>query len=227
MIDAHCHILPGCDDGSPYLDYSIEMLKTAKNCGFNKIIFTSHLKDQFANFKEQNLVYQQIKPYADNLGIQTQIGTEIHCNKLLEIELKSLKDMTLGNSNLILLEFSLNNMPANWENIIKAIQELNLKVIVAHPERYFEIWDDYSIIDKMKTLNCYLMLSATYINSAILGLKSTKLAKKIIKNGCADFIASDAHSLENYKFIKPAYTWAEKHGFNLERSQGILERAFI
>lgn len=226
MIDSHCHILPGCDDGSPSMDYSISMLKQAKESGFDKIIFTSHIKDNFANINEQKLIYNKIKPIANSLEIKTAFGSEIHSNKLLEIDLNELSNMTLGKSNMILLEFPLSNVPPAWKTIINKIQNKGLDVIIAHPERYYDIIQDHSIAQQMKDSKCKFMLSATYINPWIMGHGSTSLAKKLIKKGLVDFIASDAHSLENYKFIKPAYAWATKHGFDMQKSQKILEMAF-
>ena len=41
MIDFHSHILPGVDDGSKSYEQSMQILKEAKEAGFNKIISTS------------------------------------------------------------------------------------------------------------------------------------------------------------------------------------------
>ena len=42
MIDVHCHILPGIDDGSRSIEESMEMIKEAHEAGFTNIISTSH-----------------------------------------------------------------------------------------------------------------------------------------------------------------------------------------
>ena len=42
MIDFHTHILPEVDDGSKSYEESLEMLKEAKNVGFDIVISTSH-----------------------------------------------------------------------------------------------------------------------------------------------------------------------------------------
>ena len=42
LIDVHCHILYGIDDGSKTIDESIEMIKKMKGIGFTDIIITPH-----------------------------------------------------------------------------------------------------------------------------------------------------------------------------------------
>jgi protein-tyrosine phosphatase len=43
MIDVHCHILPGIDDGAQNLDESIELINTAINDGISHIVAMPHI----------------------------------------------------------------------------------------------------------------------------------------------------------------------------------------
>ncbi|PJA48601.1 MAG: tyrosine protein phosphatase, partial [Syntrophobacterales bacterium CG_4_9_14_3_um_filter_49_8] len=42
MIDLHCHILPGIDDGAGSLSESIEMCRIAVNDGISKVVCVPH-----------------------------------------------------------------------------------------------------------------------------------------------------------------------------------------
>ena len=42
MIDTHCHILPGIDDGPDTLEISVEMARVAAKDGVHVIIATPH-----------------------------------------------------------------------------------------------------------------------------------------------------------------------------------------
>ena len=53
MIDFHSHILPNIDDGSRNMEQTVEILKEAKNAGFNKIISTSHYMEEYYNIDEK------------------------------------------------------------------------------------------------------------------------------------------------------------------------------
>lgn len=78
MIDAHCHILPNVDDGAKNLRESEQMLKVAKENGIDKIIFTSHIKHDYANYDVQKKAYAKIIPIAKKLKIKTAFGCEVH-----------------------------------------------------------------------------------------------------------------------------------------------------
>jgi len=43
MIDLHCHILPGVDDGAKTLDDAVEMGRCAWEDGIEKIVAISHM----------------------------------------------------------------------------------------------------------------------------------------------------------------------------------------
>ena len=44
MIDIHCHLLYGVDDGAEDRQMSVEMLKHAAGQGIRRVIFTPHYR---------------------------------------------------------------------------------------------------------------------------------------------------------------------------------------
>ena len=42
MLDIHCHILPGVDDGAPDMEVSLEMAEILYRAGFQKIAASPH-----------------------------------------------------------------------------------------------------------------------------------------------------------------------------------------
>ena len=42
MIDLHCHILPGVDDGPKNLDESLEMVRIFIKAGYRQVVATPH-----------------------------------------------------------------------------------------------------------------------------------------------------------------------------------------
>ncbi len=50
MRDIHCHILPGVDDGSPDLEYSLAMLSAAREAGVTSIVCTPHCRDPYFDY---------------------------------------------------------------------------------------------------------------------------------------------------------------------------------
>lgn len=111
MIDAHCHILPNCDDGARNMDESKAMFEAAKSAGVTKIICTSHIKHDYAGYDQQVKQYKEIQKLAKKFEIQIQHGCEVHWKKFAEFGIDSAKKFKFGKSNLFLLEFSYPAVP--------------------------------------------------------------------------------------------------------------------
>ena len=104
MIDLHCHILPGVDDGSRNMDDTIALLKKAIDAGFDTICFTPHYAEpQYLHTKNQNEeILEQVKERAieENLAIKLLLGNEIFISQNMEELLESGKIATLANTRI-------------------------------------------------------------------------------------------------------------------------------
>src|SRR2546429_1948592 len=47
MVDLHCHILPGLDDGARSLDESVAMAEEAINDGITRVVATPHASSYY------------------------------------------------------------------------------------------------------------------------------------------------------------------------------------
>ena len=47
MIDIHTHILPNIDDGARSIEETFNLIKEAKNVGFEAIVLTSHYMEGY------------------------------------------------------------------------------------------------------------------------------------------------------------------------------------
>lgn len=226
MIDAHCHILPGLDDGVSNIEETESILSQLNKFNIDKLVFTSHIKNGFAEYDEHVNAYKQVKPIANKYNIQTALGFELGWKKLADIGYQNAKKYCFENSNLLLLEFSIASLPANWQNMIYKLQGEGIKVIIAHPERYKALYDDFSVAEEMHEMGCLFMLSANFINKHFFMPYLKKSAKKLLKAGLVDMICSDAHSIEGFEWIEPANKFAMKYDFNINKNEYYLQDIF-
>ena len=92
MIDIHSHILPNIDDGSRSIEETFNLIKEAKNVGFEAIVSTSHYMEGYyeTNTPERevwvNAIYENLQ--AKNIDVKLYLGNEIYMSenmiKLLE-----------------------------------------------------------------------------------------------------------------------------------------------
>lgn len=226
MIDPHCHILPSCDDGSSDLTTSIQMLEEARKNHITKIIATPHIRHHYCNPQKNLAALKKLKPHANKLDMDITLGHEVHWKKLSEVGFEYAKGLKLGKSNLFLLEFSWAQMPVNWQKVVRILKNDGLDVVIVHPERYKEVQNNYKVAYDLKNAGCKLMLSASYVDKERFGPCMPKAAKKMLKKGLIDFIASDAHRPQSYRFLPEAMATAHKYGYNDRRADRLLEAAF-
>ena len=109
MIDIHCHILPGIDDGAKTSGDTLTMLKSAIDEGITTITATPHHNPQFNN--ESPLILKKVKEVQNiidehQLSIEVLPGQEVRIYGDLLKEFSEGKLLTAaGTSSYILIEF--------------------------------------------------------------------------------------------------------------------------
>lgn len=209
MFDLHCHILPGVDDGAHTVAESCEMLRAAKSKGINTIMCTPHCR--WASFDRRIIqqAYTVMKQYANELRIDFQLGYEVNWKKLFDLGIEQAPQLTLGDTNLLLLELNDDAMPSNWQRIIYKLQGMGLQIIIAHPERYHDIQKNIQIAYQLKEMGCYLQLSANFIEGGKFDPRY-RTAHTLLKDDLVDYVASDAHCVADYTIFAKALHFCQK-----------------
>ena len=199
MIDIHCHILPGFDDGSDNLEESIRMARLAVSGGTTAIIATPHsnIPDSYQNYLDREYVegFKALKDRlkAEKIPLEIYPGHEIFAAENFVEMIKKKKLLTLCDSDYPLIEFPFR---ARSESVYQKLQLLvaeGLTPVVAHPERYAFVAEDRSAPLRLKKLGCLLQVNKGSLKNKF-GDIAYAVSQSIIRHGVADFVASDAHS---------------------------------
>ncbi len=150
MIDMHCHILPGIDDGASDLEEALEMARIAESEGIKKIVNTSHFHPEFKYTMGEELV-EAINSFnvalkANKIDLEVLIGNEIYYTDEIIEELHNLNFHTLNNSKYLLIEFSPMNVPKNLADVVYEVKLKGYIPVLAHVERYNNIIENPNII---------------------------------------------------------------------------------
>lgn len=196
MIDFHTHIIPNIDDGSRSIEETFNLIKEAKEAGFEGIVLTSHYIE---NYYETDVPERDmwVKVISDNLkqkGIETDLylGNEIYISGNMMNLLIEGKASTINNSSYVLFEMPLNAEPMNLYDVIYSLQENKLIPVLAHPERYSFIQKEpelvYDLIEKG------VLMQANY--GSILGQygeKAQMIVRRFLENNMIHFLGTDVH----------------------------------
>ena len=210
MIDIHCHILPGIDDGSTDLDETIKMCKIAVSEGIHHIIATPHYI-QYHDCKTRSelkplleMVNEKLKE--ECIELQLSIGHEVYVTPDL-VSLIQLKEVaTLNDSRYLLIEFPMNSIPPYIEELIYELKLIGVTPIIAHPERYREIIENPNSLIKYIELGALCQSNVGSING-LFGSEIQKTVMTLIKHQMVHFVATDAHtSSRRAPLVKEAFS---------------------
>lgn len=198
-VDCHCHILYGVDDASKNGEESLAMLKIAVQDGIDCIIATSHIHYKFPENNNQRFdeALRQVQKLIDDtqLPIRVVKGGEIYFSHLTEGIMDDDRLITMGNSRCVLTELPWvkDERDQKAEVIIEELLKRGYIPVIAHPERYAIVHEDYDILRKWRQMGCYLQSNRT----SLLGLDripiANEIAQRMLDDGLIDLVASDAH----------------------------------
>ncbi len=196
MKDLHTHVMYGIDDGSRTLEESMTMLEKLSNEGVTDVMLTPHYIENSkynCNNKNKKQLFTKIKQEAKKRGININIylGNEIMVNNNI-MNLFNTEIATLNASKYLLIELPMEKEFDDLDLVIKELTNNGVIPIIAHPERYSYVKDNYKWLEeylKMGVLfqSNYESLFGKY------GKEAKKTIKKLLKHNMVHFLASDIH----------------------------------
>jgi protein-tyrosine phosphatase len=215
LIDIHCHLLPGVDDGAKDLKESIEMAKAAVTEGITHIVATPHHNNgNYSNSKEQ--IIAKIRELQDvlqkeNIPLTILPGQEprINGDTLQDYENGTL--LTLNDAGkYVLIELPSNHVPRYTQQILFDLQMKEITPIIVHPERNQEIIENPDLLYQLVKKGACTQITASSVTGHF-GKKIKKFAFEVIEANLTHFISSDAHNVTTRPFrMMEAYEMIEK-----------------
>lgn len=196
LVDAHGHYLFGIDDGSVSIDMSVKMIQEAYEQGVRCIICTSHSWGYFEKYKH-NFAELSMHLQKENIDVKLYPGSEIACTeRSLSVIIDRLENghlLPMGNSKYILLEFETDVSGAEILRCAKQIMErTSYKPIIAHIERYHNLYEDKQTIITLKSWSVPFQINAY----SLVEERSDRIrnfARKMLGEKLVSFVGSDAH----------------------------------
>lgn len=214
MIDIHCHVLPGIDDGSPDLVTTLAILKNAAEAGVTDMILTPHyIKNTRYSFNNasKEAILNIIKTATEQAGIPINLylGNEIFYDLDIHSMLVGRKIASLNDSRYLLIEFPVQNEDKSAKDTLFKLICDGFVPVIAHPERYPYFQKNSKKIDEYLELGCLMQGDYQSLHGRY-GKHAERALKKYLKNDKIAVLASDTH--------KPT------DNYNLEKTYQIVDR---
>ncbi|HYC55676.1 MAG TPA: CpsB/CapC family capsule biosynthesis tyrosine phosphatase [Candidatus Binatia bacterium] len=195
MIDIHCHLLPGIDDGPRNWEESTDLCRAMVEDGITRAITTPHLID---GVYENTL--QVTRPLVAELRQRLgDAGIDLDVEAAAEIDISS--RFVSGDSSgmptlcgsAALLEMPVAVIPHAMEQILFAVRSRGLLPVLAHPERNHLVQENPDVVTAWVQLGAVLQIDAESL-LGLWGKGSQRCAEKLLMNGVVAAVSSDSHS---------------------------------
>ncbi len=212
MVDMHCHLLYGVDDGPSTMEESVQMLVEAKKQGIDQIILTPHYRHGMFAYpnKEIEEHFSKLMLYAQKIGMQIYLGTEYHVNTQIVEAFDKGRCHTMAGTRYVLTEYAYHSEYSFMKQMTQELIFHSYRPIIAHVERYDCMVEDVERVYELQRMGALIQVNA----DAVLGLDgygAKKYTKKLLKEGLADMIASDSHGMNKRAcHMEKCYAYVEK-----------------
>lgn len=197
MIDLHCHLLPGIDDGARTLRVSLQMAQIAIDDGVSTIACTPHIyPGMYMNDKagiEASCQALQQELDARGMPLKLVVGADVHLVPGLIEGLKAGRIPTLHGSRYLLLEPSHTTPPPRFEASVFNLIVSGYTPVITHPERLTWIDKHYGVFLRLIDQGAWMQITAGAL-TGMFGPGAQYWSERFIGEGHAHILASDAHS---------------------------------
>lgn len=217
MIDIHCHILPGVDDGARTVDISVAMAREFVADGVRTVFTTSHFCHAHRVDRQtvlSKLAALQAELDRRSIPLRLLPGNEVRLESTrffydnLEAEAFSFLG---GIRSFLLLEQPWDAYNPDTPEIVADLASQGTRVIVAHPERQFFFQEQPGLVEKLVEAGAWTQLNAGSLNGEY-GQFVQKVALELIDRGLVHTIGSDSHNVQGRKpNLSHGYQIIERH----------------
>lgn len=195
MVDVHCHILSGFDDGAKSFEDSLAMAETAIADGITHVVATPHSNDEYRfDFAAVQQAAARLQhELGDRLLLAT--GCDFHMSR---DNIAALKKGPAGfcihQKDYLLVEFNDFAIPPSLDQTLYEIQLSGIRPIITHPERNPILRAQPHRLEQWIRNGCYGQVTGGSL-TGVFGANVQQIAMGWIARGMTHIVASDAHNM--------------------------------
>jgi protein-tyrosine phosphatase len=195
MIDLHCHLLPGVDDGPRDLAGSLALAEKLEEFGFTQVCATPHFPwmNRTVGADELRRVRDEVSAYLKENGVALTVigGAEHHSQVVFEL-IQGGELVPYPRGDTFLMEFPFSGLPPRYQDLLFRIQVKGKKPVIAHVERYPEVHDDPSVVELMRKQGAYALINLSSLAGAW-SRPAQRVARELLRSDLIDAASTDLH----------------------------------
>jgi protein-tyrosine phosphatase len=197
VIDMHCHLLPGIDDGPATIEETIVLARASAAGGVKTIVATPHVNSRTRN-ESQDIARLAddvgARLAAEGIGIEVRRGAEIAITSVSELDPGELSRLALGGGEWLLLEPPFTPVAPGIEGAVFDLRSEGYKVLLAHPERCPALHREPDMLRRLAGAGVLMSITAGSLVGRF-GGEVKRFTQQLIADGLIHNVASDAHDV--------------------------------
>lgn len=236
MIDLHCHILPGLDDGAPSLDISLQMARMLVADGVIAVACTPHIlpgvyPNNGPEIRAAVARFRAALAEAD-IALEVFAGSDAHITPDFVDKLERGQILSLADSRYVLIEPPHDLAPLRLEQFFLDVLLAGYVPIFTHPERMRWIRSQYRLVQSLTRSGVWMQLTAGSLTGDF-GREAQFWGERMLDEGLVHLIATDAHDatwrppslLRGYEAAAARIGEVEARRMVVTRPWGIIQNA--
>jgi len=222
FADIHSHIIWGADDGASSPAEAVELLKLDREEGACVVFATPHFGRESgfrwkADRARENFAILKERAAEAVPEVRLFLGTEWYCMNEMAEKIRGGDAFRMNDTDYVLVEFqSMEGVRQETAGQIRdhllTLKREGFRPILAHPERYRAMQDDWDALRDLADRGILLQVNA-YDLDLNLSLKTKDLAQWLADERMISFVGSDMHGLPPKRTprLKEGIRWLYEH----------------
>lgn len=200
FVDIHTHILPGVDDGAKDVSAALTLLKAAYAQGTGALVLTPHYRNHYRGNISSKLteIYEELcrEAKVECPDLELYLGCEVGYELDISEKLADGTLLTLNGTQYVLLEFRERSFRSRIMEGVLEVLNFGYIPIIAHAERYEAFRNHPELAKEVTHLGALIQINADSIMGGC-GYSVKRCCRRLMKQHCVHFIASDAHNTKD------------------------------
>jgi protein-tyrosine phosphatase len=198
VIDLHAHVLPGVDDGPPSPADALELLEAAAREGITTVAATSHVRAQAPSALPRELAPRTaaLQEELHRVGIAVELvsGAEVDLAWAGAASDDDLRACTYGGRGTdLLVETPYQALSDGFEETLFGLSVRGFRILLAHPERNPTFQREPRRVAELVARGTLIQVTSLALTSTNRRSRSRRLAERMLAEGVAHVLATDAH----------------------------------
>jgi protein-tyrosine phosphatase len=198
LVDIHCHLLAGLDDGPRSQEDALAMCRMAYGEGVRMVAATAHQNKQWDSVTPDGIrqATQQLAERLHEAGIRLLVfpSAEIMVHAEVEACWSTGTLLSIADHRQYLLLEMPHELCVDLRPLVLRLRETRVRPILAHPERHEELLHEAGRIEQLIHAGCLVQVSSASVTDPP-SAHAMRALKSWFKRGIVHVLGSDGHSV--------------------------------